>query len=241
MLRCFVIDDMPAIIRLVKKFAEETLLTNFVGGESDVLKGLHMLLNGKVEADLIFLDIEMPGISGLDLIEPLSRVGAVVLISGHRDHGEQAFERGAMGYIFKPFDLKRFQDTVMRVYDKIRKQNAVTFSIPVPYYYLPLEGRENRTRLKSEDIVYAEATGNFTVIHMSTEEKHICSLNLTQLSTLLAPPHFFRISRYYTISMARMASYDAKDVYLDNGKAFPFGAKYRQEFIKFIRQRGMLY
>lgn len=240
-LKCFVIDDMPAIIRLIKTFCEETLLTCFTGGESDVKKGLDMLLNGNVEADIIFLDIEMPGVSGLDLIEPLSRVGGVILISGHKDYGEQAFERGAMGYIFKPFDLKKFQDTISRVFDKIRDQNSLKLSSPVPFYYLPLEGRDNRTRLKAEEIVYAEATGNFTVIYMTTGAEHICSLNLTQLSTLLAPPHFIRISRSYTINMAKMISYDANDVYIDNGKVFPFGSKFRPEFIRLIRQSGMLY
>lgn len=240
-LKCYVIDDMPAIIRLVKKYADESLLTTFVGGETDVLKAIDQLLNGKILTDIVFLDIEMPGVSGLDLVEPLSRVAKVILISGHKDFGHEALERGAVGYIYKPFDLSTFQSTVLRIYNSM-KVNATLTPVPsAPFYYIPCEGRNNRTKLNADEIWFAETTGNFTTINTTRKEEIICSLNLSQLEELLCAPYFIRISRSIIVNTSKISSYDAMDVRLENGREFAFGINYKQEFIRIIREHGMLY
>ncbi|WP_336834721.1 LytTR family DNA-binding domain-containing protein [Sphingobacterium siyangense] len=240
-LRCYVIDDLPAIIRLINKFIEQTPLTSFVGGETDALKAKDLLLSGKIEADVVFLDIEMPGVSGIDLIEPLSRVANVILVSGHKDYGQQAFERGAVGYIFKPFDLETFQNTINRIYNNQRTEKSKSSGSPAPYYYIPMDGRGERYRLKAEDICYAETTKNFVVINTTDKKQHVCSLNLSQLAELLPQPHFIRISRSIIVSTSKIVSYNLSDVRLENGKEFAFGKQYKQDFIRIIREHGMLY
>ncbi|CDT07003.1 putative Two component transcriptional regulator, LytTR family [Sphingobacterium sp. PM2-P1-29] len=240
-LKCYVIDDMPAITRLIKTFIEQTPLTSFAGGETDALKAYNSLLNGKIDADVVFLDIEMPGVSGLDLIEPLSKVTNVILISGHKDYGQQAFERGAVGYIFKPFDLAKFQNTIQRIYNNQRAEKTQSSGSLAPYYYIPVDGRGVRVRLKADDICFAETTGNFTIVNMIDKKQHICSLNLSQLSELLPTPFFIRISRSIIVNTAKISSYNSSDVILENGKEFAFGATYKQDFIRIIREHGMLY
>ncbi len=216
-------------------------MTSFVGGETDVVKAMDLLLNAKVHADLVFLDIQMPGISGLDLIEPLSKVTNVILISGHKDFGQQAFERGAVGYIYKPFDLDQFQKTILRVQNKIRTSVTSIAPGPAPFYYIPSDGRNVRTRLRADEIWYAESTRNFTTINTGDKNGIICSLNLSQLDELLPDPHFIRISRSIIVNTAKVISYDANDVKLENGKELAFGDIYKQKFINIIREHGMLY
>ncbi|MNJ95297.1 Sensory transduction protein LytR [compost metagenome] len=240
-LKCYVIDDMPAIARLIKKFVEHTPVTSFLGSDTDASKAFNLLLNGKIDADVVFLDIEMPGVSGLDLVEPLSKVTNVILISGHKDYGQQAFERGAVGYIFKPFDLAKFQNTINRIYNNQKAGKPQSSSSPAPYYYIPVDSRGFRLRLKAEDICFAETTGNFTIINTIDKKQHICSLNLSQLSELLPPPYFIRISRSIIVSTSKIISYNSNDVMLENGKEFAFGSLYKQDFIRIIREHGMLY
>lgn len=240
-LKCFVIDDIPSTIRLIKKYTEQTPLASFVGGETNANKAKDLLLEGKIVADLIFLDIEMPGISGLELLRPLSKIATVILISGHQTFGEQAFAMGASGYLYKPITLEKFQDTVMRVFDHTRSNTVLATNSPPAFYYIPGEGREVRVRLKTEDIWYIESTVNFTVVQLIDKSCHICYLNLKQLSALLPPPHFIRINRSIIVSTSKIMRYDAYDVYLEDDKQFSFGDSYRQEFIRLIRQHGMLY
>ncbi|OJV51004.1 MAG: hypothetical protein BGO31_11090 [Bacteroidetes bacterium 43-16] len=239
-LKCFVIDDIPAIIRLIKRFSEQSEFTTFLGGETDVLKAMKLLLAGEIKPDVIFLDIEMPGVSGLDLIEPLSKIADVILISGHKEFGQQAFEQGATAYIYKPFDLAKFQETVQRIFNKKNMPDTVK-TAPAPFYYIPGDGREVRIRLKSEEIWFAETTGNFTVVKMIDNTSHICNLTLTELTELLPSPHFIRINRSTLISLSKVEFYDAKDIHLEKGKVFTFGDSYRKEFIRLIRQYGMLH
>lgn len=240
-LNCYVIDDYPSIIRQIKKLSGQTPLANFIGGDTDPRVAVDKLLRGEILADVTFLDIDMPGISGIDLLEPLSKVSLVFLISGLKDYGQQAFEHGASGYLYKPLVLNKFQSAINRAFNLIQSKKTITTIAPPSHYYLPGDGREVRVRVKTDDIWFVESKVNFSVVRLIDKTFHICNLNLTQLSRILAPPYFLRINRSVLVNTTKIIRYDAHDVYLEDDKVFSFGDKYRQEFIQWIRHHGMLY
>ncbi|MFN0290154.1 LytR/AlgR family response regulator transcription factor [Pedobacter helvus] len=240
-LNCCVIDDNPASIRLVKQYTEKTEFLYFSAGETDPLAAFEKIRENKIIADIIFLDIEMPRVSGFEILEELSHLAVVILISGHRDFAEDAFEKGASGYLYKPFGYEKFMAAIMRAKEIHQARKPISFTPPLPYYYIPGNGREVRIRLKTEDVWYIEAAANFSIIHFVNGTTHLCYLTLKQLESLLPLPHFIRINRSILVNMAKVVGYDAYDIHLENDRIFPFGEKYKNEFVRQIRNSGMLY
>ncbi|MNU14595.1 Transcriptional regulatory protein YehT [compost metagenome] len=240
-LNCLVIDDDPYIIRLLKKYIEQTKSLRYSGGQANPLEILAQLKKNDLTADIIFLDVGLPEVSGLEILKELSQIAIVILISGDPSHGPEAFELGAQGYLTKPIPYDKFSNAVEKGRKLYRDQKALNLIPPLPYYYIPGDGREVRTRIKTDEVLYIEAVRNFSYFHISKSKFHISKLTLKQIESLLPAPHFMRINRSNIVNMSKVAQYDAHDVILENEITLPFGDTYRDKFIWQIKNTGMLY
>lgn len=240
-LNCLVIDDDPYILRLLKKYIEQTKSLFYSGGFSNPLKVLEQLKENTITADIIFLDVGLPEISGLEILRELSQIAIVILISGNPNHGPEAFELGAQGYLTKPISYEKFATAIEKGRKMYRDQKAMVLTPPLAYYYIPGDGREVRIRIKTEELLYIEAVRNFSYFHISKSKFHISKLTLKQIESLLPAPHFMRISRSHIVNMSKVVQYDAHDVILENDIILPFGGTYRDKFIWQIKNTGMLY
>ncbi|WP_293906120.1 LytR/AlgR family response regulator transcription factor [Sphingobacterium sp. UBA5670] len=240
-LNCMVIDDDAYIIRLLRKYIEQSKSLQFCGGFTDPGELMEDLSGNSLTADIIFLDVALKGSSGLDILPKLSQNAIVILISGDPSHGPAAFELGAQGYLTKPISYDKFISAVEKGRKIYREQKAMLLTPPLPYYYIPGEGREVKTRIKTDELIYIEAVRNFSLFHISKSKFHISKLTLKEIESLLPAPHFMRISRSNIVNMAKVEQYDAHDVILENDIVLSFGSTYRDKFIWQIKNTGMLY
>jgi DNA-binding LytR/AlgR family response regulator len=238
MLNCYIIDDTPSVIRQLKKFIDQTSMLHFTGATETGEEALHMMQKLKSKVDLIFLDIELPDISGLTLLDSLSKDYIIILVSGHRHFAEEAFIKGAAGYLFKPLSYDRFLAAVNKAKEMVGTKKRTVLR-PPKYIYLPGGGREVRTTILTASITFIQASGSFCSIFFDDAPPFHCSLSLKHLSEVLSPPAFIQVNRSVIVNKSKIIRYDANDVFLDEKKLiFAITDKFKDAFITSLTSDG---
>lgn len=227
-LACIIVDDdeidQLMVVSFVKRFPHLELLGAFSSAE----EALVFCQNNVV--DVIFLDVDMPGLSGLELRKELSTIPVCIFITSHPEHAVESFELDTLDFIVKPLKLDRFTQTIARIEDYMElklKANLFESSIGGDVIFIK-EGYE-QTKVKLHDILYLEALKDYTKI-VTSNKKHCV---LSSIGTLLKEPHFqsfVRIHRSYAVQKKYIDRKLTNEVVLNNGATIPIGRSYKDSF-----------
>ncbi|OJV54248.1 MAG: hypothetical protein BGO31_12925 [Bacteroidetes bacterium 43-16] len=237
MLNCYIVDDSPSCIRLLTKYINETKGLQLSGTTDSGQEALLYLQRSDTGVDIVFLDINIGDLSGLDILDKISHFYSVVLVSGHRHYAQEAFVKGASGYLYKPLEYDRFFAAIQ----KIKETPARRPERPEPppaHIFVPAEGREVRVRIETADIEYIQSAKNFSSIFLSDGTAIFCSLSLKQIEGVLAAPHFLRVNRSTIVNVDKIIRYDAYDVFLKGKKEFSFGENYRTACMQILKSNS---
>lgn len=235
MLRCFIVDDTPSSVRLLNKYVLETEGLESVGHTDSGLDALKILQSKDSGVDIVFLDIDIWDISGLEILEKIAGSYIVILVSGHHTYAQEAFVKGAAGYLYKPLEYDRFYAAIQKVRNSIQPKKKVATP---SYIYVPGDGRQVRIRIRTNQILYVQSSKNFSTLFMDDKTNIFCSLSLKQLEAMLYGPNFIRVNRSVIINAEKIVKYDAHDVHLEGGKEIGFGEQYRNHFINALGANG---
>lgn len=206
--KAIVIDDEPAARRLMK-----SLLLEY----SDVLEVVAEAGNGreaieKIEAlkpDVIFLDIQMPDLTGFEVVDQLKEKPNVIFTTAYEQYAIRAFETFSIDYLLKPIKEERLEQSIAKLkqFGRIRTAVDITglqeiirqFQAPQKATALPIKTGDRINLVRFENISYLEASDKYVFIFTSDGQKHLTDQSLTTLSTKL-PPQFFRIQKSYIIN-----------------------------------------
>lgn len=238
-LTCVIVDDNEinrlTLEHLVDLTPELTLVASLPGG----VEALHFFRQGG-QCDLLLLDVEMPNLSGLELVKLLpAPAPAVVLVTTHRSFAVAAFELQAVDYLVKPVEFSRFSQAVARVL-ATRPAPAASAPAPVPApakadtkTELFVKVGTRTIRVNFDDVLYIEALSTYSVLVTPTH-KHIVYLTLKSLAERLPFDHFLRVHRSYIVNMQRIEA--VEDYMLKLGPyEVPVGKSYQEEFLKNLR------
>jgi two-component system LytT family response regulator len=201
-LKCIAIDDEPLALEVIKKhvndFPELKLLQTF----DDAISGAEFLK--KTLVDLLFIDIDMPDISGIDLVRTLQNKPMVIFTTAYKNYAYEGFELEAIDYLLKPIDLKRFTVAVQKALDyaKYKTQDKDEEGESI---YVHSEYRMLKINLK--DVEYIESMQDYIKIHLVGLEKPILTLMpMKAVLEKLPPTQFARIHRSYAVAIKRVKS-----------------------------------
>ncbi|WP_158996126.1 LytTR family DNA-binding domain-containing protein [Mucilaginibacter sp. L196] len=201
-LKCIAIDDEPLALEVIKKhvndFPELKLLQTF----DDAISGAEFLK--KTAVDLLFIDIDMPDISGIDLVRTLQNKPLVIFTTAYKNYAYEGFELEAIDYLLKPIDLKRFTSAVQKALDyaKYKTQDKDEEGESI---YVHSEYRMLKINLK--DVEYIESMQDYIKIHLVGLEKPILTLMpMKAVLEKLPPTQFARIHRSYAVAIKRVKS-----------------------------------
>src|SRR4051812_4559774 len=210
-MKAILVDDEPDGIRTLKKMLELNCPeVEIIATCMDAISAKHRF--EELHPDLIFLDIQMPGKSGLDLLTELSeRNFEVIFVTAHNEYILQALQFSAVDYLMKPVDEDRLVEAVQRVRKRLTKdkltENTETLLHNIHKAASPLEMRlclptlKGFTILKLEEILYCEAQRSYTVFHLTNNKTIVISKPLFDYERLLAGTIFYRIHKSFLINL----------------------------------------
>ena len=229
-INCIIIDDEPLGRDLVESFAKEISYLNILGIFENPLTALSFLEENPV--DLVFSDIEMPKINGLDFLRTLENPPVFIFITAYREFALDGFDTGATDYLVKPVRFDRFLKAVQKAKQHIDlKKNSSNLQTENDKIFIKSEGKIIKILLS--EILYIEAQGDYLNV-MTTSEIYSTQMTLTSMEDSLQNKKFFRVQRSFILNLDFVRSIHGNMVELLNGKSISVSVNKKEELCKLL-------
>lgn len=235
MIRCFIIDDELPAVKLLKRFVQRLPQLLLIGYDTNPMQGIATILREK--PDLVFLDIQMDEMNGLDVMKIIGPQTKVVFCTAYSEFAAKSYELAAIDYLVKPIEFDRFLKAVHRVSDHLQVE-AKSASSNADYIYVKKGMRGNYVKVEFKEIDYVQGKSNYVGLFMG--DKHILSYqSLKQIENNLPDNRFMRIHRSYIVSLDKIAEINNNILLLKNKVSLPLSSNYKDLFLAKMRGRLM--
>lgn len=231
-LRALIIDDEPLAHKIVLEYVSATPFIEVVGQcylATEALAFLH-----EQEVDLLFLDIQMPKIKGLDFLRTLKVKPLVIITSAYEEYALESFELEVCDYLLKPFRFDRFLKAVNRALELKQLKNApatapIPPSTPAEPEQLFIKSDKRLIQVALEDLYYLESYGNYVKVWLE-KEFHLTPRTLSSFEEQLRDTDFHRIHKSYIVNKKQIAYIEGNFLVMKNKQQLPIGKNHRQDF-----------
>lgn len=221
MTSCLIVDDEPLARKLMASHISKIESLTIAGECATAVEAITFLQRKKV--DLIFLDIQMPEITGLQFIKTLKNPPAIIFVTAHREFAFEAFDLNVLDYLQKPISFERLLKAVNKYFER-KPSTEIEVSETDEFIYLKSERKNIRIVLK--DILYIESLDDYVKVHFQ-DRFIITRENISSLEQSLPKTKFVRVHRSFIISISKVEGMTAE--YLEIGKKqIPFGRAFKQ-------------
>jgi two-component system LytT family response regulator len=218
MIKCLIIEDEPLAADVLVDYINQVPFLQLVGVCGDALQATEILASKSI--DLVFLDIHLPVLKGLDFLRTLSTRPHVILTTAYHEYALQGYEHNVVDYLLKPIEFKRFLQAVNKV-NNLKSDNADVLAI---------HSDKKTVLIPVKDILFIESQKEYIKIQTTTAS-HISKYALSKIEEELDPKLFIRIHRSFIVSTKKINSYNSQEIEV-GGKPIPIGGNYRDSILK---------
>lgn len=236
MIRCLAIDDEPLALEQLKTYISKVPFLELVAPCHDAYEAMQALDNSLV--DVLFIDINMPDLSGLDFVRTLTRPPLIVFTTAYADYAVEGFKVNALHYLLKPFSFDEF----LVAANKVRAQYELLQSARPEkatdegFIYVKVEHRMHRISIPA--IRYVEGMGEYVRLYVEGEPKPYTALfSMKRMEEVLGGNHFLRVHKSYIVNMATVHAVAKSTIQLDKDTYIPVGDTYRAAVLDYISSR----
>jgi two-component system, LytTR family, response regulator len=231
-MNCVVIDDEPLAIDIVEKYVKRTEGLTLLRSFQNAFEALYFVQTQAV--DLIFLDIQMAGINGLQFIKILKYPPKVIITTAYKEFALEALHHAVIDYLLKPITYDRFLEAVSKAIEIPAYVNMLQSSLPDitrrTYFFFKEGGTYEKVYL--DDIYYIHGDRNYCTIHFKEGKLNVRG-NLSFYGNRIEMEGLMRVHRSYFVSLHRVDRYDS-DVLFTNGVSIPIGRTYKKTVMDFL-------
>ncbi|MBK9271081.1 MAG: response regulator transcription factor [Saprospiraceae bacterium] len=221
-IKCIVIEDEPLAMKVLIEYIGQVPFLELEGSFRNALLAIEFLRENKT--DLIFLDLHLPKLKGIDFLKTLVHPPAVIFTTAYHQYALQSYDLNVTDYLLKPFSFERFLVAVNKV--KITRQDgSETDDAPTRKDYIFLNVQKKKVKILYSDILYIESQREYIKI-VTIKNQFTSKLSTHEMESLLPEKLFKRIHRSFIISTTKVESYTSEQVEI-NGISIPIGREYR--------------
>lgn len=240
MIRCIAIDDEPLALRQVKNYIERIEKLELVALCSNAIEAQELLKTEQV--DLLFVDINMPDINGIDFVRGLTDPPLVIFTTAYSEYALEGFKLNAVDYLLKPFSFDDFSRAAekacsLRELHRMRDERAASVSTIESIDeasdnndYISIKSDYKVNLVRYNDIIYIESVGEYIRLHLKDGSKLTTLFRLKNMETELPQRNFMRVHRSYIVNIDYVSSFARGKIYLSNGDYVPISINYRDTF-----------
>lgn len=230
MIRALIIDDEPLAHEIIKKYAGDLKTIEIVGSCSDALEAIP-ILNAQT-IDLLFLDINMPLLSGIEFLKTMKTPPLVILTTAYTEYALQGYELNVLDYLVKPFSLSRFLVSIQKAEHQLTHHRPVDTENKIQSIFI--KANKKTVQIRFNEIIYVEGLGDYIKIY--TETTHfITNLSMKKMEEALPSDIFFRIHKSHIVNLQKISAIDGNMVEVCTKKLM-IGHNYRADFFTRINQ-----
>lgn len=231
-IKCLIVDDEPLALNIIKEYIHQVPQLQLVGTSTSAMQAFQILNQQSI--DLLFLDIEMPEMNGINFIKSLAHPPAVILTTAYREYAIESYEIEVIDYLLKPISFSRFFKSINRYLKSSgEKQSQSTFgesqaSSGSIYVY----SNKKNIKVFFNDILYIESIKDYVRIH--TPNNKIISKDTISRYEKLLPNSFLRVHRSFIINSKKISAFTHHDIEIGQ-KEIPIGSSYKREVLERLK------
>jgi len=233
-IKCIVVDDEPLAIELLEKHIQQFAQLELVATCWNAIEAFEIVKNKSVE--IIFLDIQMPGLSGIQFVKSLQNPPAIIFTTAYREYAVESYELDVIDYLLKPITMDRFFKSITKYFDKIGGpviQKATSQAIITEDDHIYINTNRKYVKIVFKDVLYVESIKDYVRIHL--ESGSISTKDKISLFEQKVPSYFMRIHRSYMVNIHKITGYTKKDIEIGEIE-IPIGISYKKEVIKILQK-----
>ena len=232
-IKALIVDDEPLAQNVIGQYAKKLPNLTIADKCNDAICA-HQVLK-KQQIDLIFLDINMPKLSGISFVKSLKNAPLVIFTTAYSEYALEGFELDAVDYLKKPFSFERFCKAFFKAEELLRLKSIDKNTPPArpeSQDFFFVKSNKKNYKVRFSDICYIEGLGDYIQLHLP-DQKIIANLSMKKMTEMLPEKKFHRIHKSYIISLDWIELVEGNSVII-NKKRLPVGNSYRQEFMEYI-------
>jgi len=237
-IKCLAIDDEPLALQQISSYIDKTPFLEKVALCNSALEALDYLANNEV--DLMFVDINMPDLNGMDFVKSLEQKPQVIFTTAYSDYAFEGFQVDALDYILKPIGYDLFLKSANKAktwFELNRKQNETIQTTPD---YLFVKSEYKLIRILLSEIKYIESANEYIQIHLINDKPVTTLVRLKAIEELLPKDKFMRVHRSFIVNLDRIKVIEHNRIVFDQKVLIPIGEQYKNNFQEFIDKNFIL-
>jgi DNA-binding LytR/AlgR family response regulator len=231
-MKCIIVDDEPLAIEILESYVARVDELELVGTFRNAIAAFTFVQQNPV--DLIFLDIEMPKLSGIDFLKTLKHHPKVIITTAYRDYAIEGFELEVIDYLLKPVPFERFLKSVGKVLSS-RMETVITPAPAAQDSFIYFKVDKKMVKTKIADILYIESIKDYVKVR-TAEKEIITQQKISYLDESLPRTQFLRVHRSFIVNLDRIDAYTATDVEISKFK-LPIGRNYKNDVMKVLSKQ----
>lgn len=208
-LQCIIIDDEPLARTGLREYMQDVEFLQLAGEFDNPMKAIDTLMQQKI--DLIFLDIQMPRMTGLEFLKSLAQPPLVIFTTAYPQYAVEGFELNAIDYLLKPFSFERFWKAVIKAKSLRESSGQPTAAAGAEPDYFFIKSDNKLIKIRYDEILFVEALQNYVAVH-TTEKKYITYLTFRSIGEYLPAGRFVRTHKSFIVAAARVESIEGNDI-----------------------------
>lgn len=240
MLKCIAIDDEPLALRQIAAYIAKVPYLELVARFNNALEAQQRLASEKI--DLIFVDINMPDLNGVDFVRGLIDRPMIIFTTAYSEYAIEGFKLDAVDYLLKPFSFADFSRAAAKANSlyELRQnqrppQESDSEALPKDREYISVKADYKVSLVKISDIVFIESEGEYVRLHLADGSVITTLFRLKNMEAALPADSFMRVHRSYIVNLRAIRSYIKGRIYLNDTEYVPIGENYKEAFQNYIR------
>jgi DNA-binding LytR/AlgR family response regulator len=227
-MNCIIVDDEPIARDILKSYIAQIPYLTVVASCEDAFEAMRILNEKKI--DLIILDINMPRLSGFEMLRSLKKYPAVIITSAYGEFALEGFELSVIDYLLKPFSFPRFVQATEKAMHKSHGASVPAKTTDNEDFVI-VKSDKKLTKILLREIEYAEAYGNYIFIYQNAGDRIMSKQTLTQFEEQLPRSKFIRIHKSFVLSLTAIKYLEGNEITL-NSRKLPIGKVYREDLMR---------
>ncbi|MFN8241765.1 MAG: LytTR family DNA-binding domain-containing protein [Bacteroidales bacterium] len=234
MISCIAIDDEPFALRQLSGYIKKTPFLDLAGEFESALKAVSFLLENQV--DLMFVDINMPDLNGLDLVKSQVNPPKVIFTTAYSEYAVEGFKVNAIDYLLKPIDYETFLKSANRAREWFEMKNSTSPGINVSNGFLFIKSEYKVIRINLSDIKYIEGMREYVRVHLTTQKPVMSIVSMKKVEENLPADKFMRVHRSFIVNLDKITVVDRNRIVFDNTTYIPVSGQYTQKFQEYLER-----
>ncbi len=238
MIRCIAIDDEPFALQQIAAYIRKTPFLELKGEFESAVQAMGYLQENDV--DLMFVDINMPDLSGMDFVKSLNNPPKVIFTTAYSEYAVEGFRVDALDYLLKPISYPLFLKAANKARQWFDKQKATAVQVESEEGFLFVKSEYKIMRILLSDIKYIEGMREYVRIHLVNQDPVMSLISMAKLEGNLPAEKFMRVHRSFIVNLSRITTIERNRIIFDNKIYIPVSDQYKAKFQEFLNKNFLI-